>query len=57
MINLTFVPQVSDKQHKELRQIREHIRACFENIGCFLMPHPGLKVATNPHFDGRLIGM
>ncbi|KAK3094150.1 hypothetical protein FSP39_024734 [Pinctada imbricata] len=46
--------KVSDKQHKELKQIREHIRSCFENIGCFLMPHPGLRVATNPHFDGKL---
>lgn len=21
------------------------------------MPHPGLKVATNPHFDGRIVGV
>ncbi|KAL8564557.1 hypothetical protein ACOMHN_003315 [Nucella lapillus] len=46
--------QVSDKQHAELQQIRRHISSCFENINCFLMPHPGLRVATNPHFDGRL---
>jgi len=45
---------VSDTQHKELQQIREHIRSCFSSIDCFLMPHPGLKVATNPHFDGRI---
>ncbi|XP_052058030.1 atlastin-2-like isoform X1 [Mytilus californianus] len=46
--------QISDKQHNELQQLRSHIKSCFENIGCFLMPHPGLKVATNPKFDGRL---
>ena len=48
--------QVSDKQHPELQSLRKHIRSCFQEIGCFLMPHPGLKVATNQHFDGRLSG-
>ncbi|XP_064623844.1 atlastin-2-like isoform X2 [Lineus longissimus] len=46
--------QISDRQHQELQQIRQHIKSCFQRIGCFLLPHPGLKVATNPHFDGRL---
>ncbi|XP_054708674.1 atlastin-2-like [Uloborus diversus] len=45
---------ISEKQHPELQQLRKHIRACFADTSCFLMPHPGLKVATNPHFDGRL---
>ncbi|XP_018917432.1 atlastin isoform X2 [Bemisia tabaci] len=46
--------KISDKQHPELQALRKHIKACFSEIHCFLMPHPGLKVATNPHFDGRL---
>ncbi|GBP49825.1 Atlastin [Eumeta japonica] len=46
--------RVSDKQHPELQSLRRHIAACFEEIACFLMPHPGLRVATNPDFDGRL---
>ncbi|CAG5121976.1 unnamed protein product, partial [Candidula unifasciata] len=46
--------KVSDKQHPELQQIRRHISSCFDKISCFLLPHPGLKVATNPYFDGRL---
>ncbi|XP_041970019.1 atlastin isoform X2 [Aricia agestis] len=46
--------KVSDKQHPELQSLRKHITACFAEIACFLMPHPGLKVATNPDFDGRL---
>ncbi|WKY06407.1 hypothetical protein Q1695_006530 [Nippostrongylus brasiliensis] len=46
--------QVSAKQHPELQQLRQHIRSCFENISCFLMPYPGIKVATNPDFNGCL---
>ena len=52
-----MVLQITDGQHKELQQLRQHIHECFVHIGCFLMPHPGLRVATNPHFDGRLAGM
>ncbi|XP_029305099.1 LOW QUALITY PROTEIN: atlastin-2-like [Cottoperca gobio] len=46
--------QVKPNQHEELQNVRKHIHSCFSNIGCFLLPHPGLKVATNPYFDGRL---
>lgn len=44
----------TEKQHSELIQVRKHIKSCFSDIGCFLMPHPGMKVATNPTFDGSL---
>ena len=48
--------RMTEKQHSELMQVRKHIKSCFHDIGCFLMPHPGLKVATNPTFDGSLKG-
>ncbi|KAI2571190.1 ATL1 isoform 9, partial [Pan troglodytes] len=44
-------------QHEELQNVRKHIHSCFTNISCFLLPHPGLKVATNPNFDGKLKGL
>ncbi|ELU15920.1 hypothetical protein CAPTEDRAFT_120023, partial [Capitella teleta] len=46
--------QVGDSQHEQQRTMREHIHSCFDRIGCFLMPHPGKKVATNPEFKGQL---
>ncbi|KAF5289875.1 hypothetical protein FQR65_LT02009 [Abscondita terminalis] len=46
--------QVNENQHVELQSLRKHIKSCFTEIACFLMPHPGLKVATNPAFDGRV---
>ncbi|XP_056150652.1 atlastin-3 [Lampris incognitus] len=46
--------QVKESQHEELQTVREHIHSCFANISCFLLPHPGLKVATSPAFQGQL---
>ncbi|XP_076148549.1 atlastin-3-like [Alosa pseudoharengus] len=46
--------QVKETQHEELQTVREHIHSCFTSISCFLLPHPGLKVATSPAFKGQL---
>ncbi|XP_019880053.2 atlastin isoform X1 [Aethina tumida] len=46
--------KVNENTHQELISLRKHIRSCFSEIACFLMPHPGIKVATSPSFDGRL---
>ncbi|XP_034037486.1 atlastin-3 [Thalassophryne amazonica] len=46
--------QVKEAQHEELQTVREHIHSCFTNISCFLLPHPGLMVATSPTFEGQL---
>jgi len=46
--------EISDSQHPELQSVRKHITACFDEVACYLMPHPGLAVATNPSYDGSL---
>ncbi len=47
----------SPLQHEEIQTVREHIHSCFTSISCFLLPHPGLKVATSPAFTGQLFGI
>ncbi len=49
--------QVKPTQHEEIQTVREHIHSCFTSISCFLLPHPGLKVATSPAFTGQLFGI
>lgn len=46
--------EINESQHPELQSIRKHIVSCFDDVACFLMPHPGLTVATHPKYDGRL---
>lgn len=36
---------------QDLRDVREHIHDCFDEVGTFLLPHPGFEV-VNPNFDG-----
>lgn len=31
---------IDTKQHKELTKIRDHIKSCYEDLKCFLLPHP-----------------
>ena len=46
--------EIFDKQHSELQSLRKHIKSCFTDILCFLMPHSGLSIATNSKSDGKL---
>ncbi|XP_077492666.1 atlastin-2-like isoform X2 [Amblyomma americanum] len=46
--------KVSEDTPEELRKLREGVKSSFEEIICFLMPHPGTKVAEDPNFNGCL---
>uniref|UniRef100_A0A131XEE8 Putative guanylate-binding protein n=1 Tax=Hyalomma excavatum TaxID=257692 RepID=A0A131XEE8_9ACAR len=49
--------EIKHGQSEELRMLRRSISTCFSEIQCFLMPHPGMKVASEQSFDGRLRDM
>lgn len=44
----------TDDQGDEQKSTRDHITSCYANIGCFLMPFPGISVSTNQNFNGNL---
>ncbi|KAG6442014.1 hypothetical protein O3G_MSEX002086 [Manduca sexta] len=51
---LSKILQVEERQHEELRNLRMYITSTFDEIACFLMPHPGMTVATHREFNGKL---
>ncbi|PAV73795.1 hypothetical protein WR25_20099 [Diploscapter pachys] len=50
---LDSVLEIRDDQPEELRSVREHLMECFNDIICFLMPHPGHRVAERQSFRGH----
>lgn len=44
----------SEDQESELRSLRYHLRACFDEMQCFLMPYPGRRVTSDNNFTGQL---
>lgn len=55
---ITEVLKIDDKQHSEIRSVREYLAESFESISCFLMPQPpstiqrGIMKNKQP-YDGR----
>ncbi|VDP24217.1 unnamed protein product [Heligmosomoides polygyrus] len=45
---------VSPDQPEEIRCVREQLSDCFEQISCFLLPHPGYRVAERQSFRGHV---
>ncbi|XP_031639434.1 atlastin-like [Contarinia nasturtii] len=43
-----------DEQTAEMRELRKQINSSFDEIGAFLMPHPGFAVTQQPNFTGNL---
>jgi atlastin len=40
-------------QSPTLRGVRKYIKNSFDQVNCFLMPHPGFKVVSDSKYDGR----
>lgn len=50
----TYLTNVlSTRSQKDLADTRQQIFSCFKEIGCFLLPHPGLPV-TSKNYDGSI---
>ena len=46
---------VLGKTHnRDLKSVRDHIRACFEDVSAFALPHPGFAVAENEQYMGTV---
>lgn len=53
MSYLTNVLHVRENQPEPLKNVRNFIKSSFEKLECFLMPHPGITVTSDPEFQGQ----
>ena len=44
---------LSKREHSDLKQVRDQVNNCFENVSCFLLPHPGPDV-PKVTYDGSI---
>ncbi|RZC42284.1 GBP domain containing protein, partial [Asbolus verrucosus] len=51
---LNNVLKSDDTQPGELVRQKKNVKELFSELRCFLLPHPGQAVATNPNFQGEL---
>ncbi|CAB3409766.1 unnamed protein product [Caenorhabditis bovis] len=51
---LSNVLQTSPDQPDEIRTVRERLHEYFEDIQCYLLPHPGYRVAERQSFRGHV---
>ncbi|GMR50771.1 hypothetical protein PMAYCL1PPCAC_20966, partial [Pristionchus mayeri] len=51
---LDHVLQTSDEQPAELRATRDQLSSCFDKLLCYLLPHPGHRVAERGSFRGHV---
>ena len=46
--------KIDGNSPQELKDLKTGLGSNFEKMECYLLPHPGLYVATNPDFNGDL---
>ncbi|VDK45733.1 unnamed protein product [Anisakis simplex] len=51
---LESVLKKTPDQPEELRSVRDQIHSCFQQIFCYLLPHPGHRVAERSSFKGHV---
>jgi atlastin len=44
---------LAEREASDLKDTREQITSCFENVACYLMPHPG-KAVTKKTYGGEI---
>lgn len=45
---------MSSKFQKDLKEVRDQVELCYEEISCYCLPHPGHEVAEGDEFDGEI---
>ena len=48
--------QTTALESKEFEKFKNFVLNCYEKYECYLLPHPGEKVANDARFSGKVAG-